>query len=204
MGNVRLKATTIFGLLSLPSQAMAATEPEQTVSFISYLLAYGSVLFVVVVGVLVYLVRFRDKRRTPLDALFDEGEAIYSVSPDTSVTECVAMMSAKRIGAIIVLDQARLVGIFTERDALTKVLAGGLDAGKTKVSEVMTRDPYCIPPDTTVGEAMQVVTQRRFRHLPVVKDGRVLAVISSGDLTHWMVKDQVGEVQELVELAAHS
>ena len=65
-------------------------------------------------------------------------------------------------------------------------------------------DPFCIPPGTTVGEAMELVTKRRFRHLPIVKNGKVLAVISSGDLTHWLVKDQVGEVQQLVDLAARS
>ncbi|MEK7877412.1 MAG: CBS domain-containing protein, partial [Pseudomonadota bacterium] len=97
-----------------------------------------------------------------------------------------------------------LIGIFTERDALNKVLAAGLDPVNTKVSAVMTKDPYCIPPTTTVGEAMQLVTQRRFRHLPIVENGKVLAVVSSGDLTHWLVKDQLREVQELVDLAARS
>jgi CBS domain-containing protein len=69
---------------------------------------------------------------------------------------------------------------------------------------VMTKDPFCIPPGTTVAEAMELVTTRRFRHLPVVENGKVLAVVSSGDLTHWLVKDQVGEVQALVDLAARS
>ena len=63
----------------------------------------------------------------------------------------------KKIGALIVIDGEKLVGIFTERDALNKVLAAGLEPGKTKVSEVMTRDPYSIPPTTTVGEAMEIV-----------------------------------------------
>jgi CBS domain-containing protein len=113
-------------------------------------------------------------------------------------------MTAAKIGALIVMDGERLLGIFTERDALNKVLGAGRDPTSTKVSEVMTRDPVCIPPRTTVGEAMELVTQRRFRHLPIVENGRVLAVISSGDLTHWLVKDQVREVQALVDLAARS
>ena len=146
----------------------------------------------------------RSKRRTPLDKLFNERETIHSVGPNTLVTECVRTMSTKKIGALIVLDSERLVGIFTERDALNKVLAAGLEPGKTKVSEVMTKDPYSIPPTTTVGEAMELVTKLRFRHLPIVKNGKVLAVVSSGDLTHWLVKDQVGEVQELVDLAVGS
>jgi CBS domain-containing protein len=84
------------------------------------------------------------------------------------------------------------------------VLAGGLDPGSTKVSAVMTKDPYCISPTTTVDDAMELITKRRFRHLPIVENGKVLAVVSSGDLTHWLVKDQMGEVQELVDLAARS
>jgi len=113
-------------------------------------------------------------------------------------------MTAGKIGALIVMDGRRLIGIFTERDALNKVLAGGLDPGKTKVSEVMTPDPYCIPPTTTVGDAMASITKRRVRHLPIVDNGEVLAVVSSGDLTHWLVQDQMGEVKELVDLAGRS
>ena len=120
------------------------------------------------------------------------------------VTECVRKMTAEKVGALIVMDGERLVGIFTERDALNKVLGAGLNPVSTKISAVMTKDPICIPPATTVGEAMELVTKRRFRHLPVVEKGRVLAVVSSGDLTHWLVKDKMGEVQELVDLAARS
>ena len=146
----------------------------------------------------------RSEHRTPLDKLFNERETIHSVGPNTLVTECVRTMSTKKIGALIVLDGERMVGIFTERDALNKVLAAGLEPSKTKVSEVMTKDPYSVPPTTTVGDAMELVTKRRFRHLPIVKDGKVLAVVSSGDLTHWLIKDQMGEVQEVVGFAVRS
>jgi CBS domain-containing protein len=204
MSKLHYKFCASISFVLLPSAALAASEPEQTITTISEMLAYGSVLFVVVVGALVYFVRLQDKRRTPLDTLFNERETVHSVAPNTLVTECVRTMTAKKIGALVVMDGERLVGIFTERDALNKVLAAGLEPGKTKVSEVMTKDPFSIPPTTTVGEAMELVTSRRFRHLPIVKNGKVLAVISSGDLTHWLVKDQVGEVQELVDLAVGS
>jgi CBS domain-containing protein len=204
MSKLHYKFCAGIGSVLLPSAALAASEPEQTITTISEIIAYGSILFVVVIGALVYFVRLQDKRRTPLDTLFNERETVHSVAPDTLVTECVRTMTAKKIGALVVMDGERLAGIFTERDALNKVLSAGLEPGKTKVSEVMTKDPYCIPPTTTVGEAMELVTRRRFRHLPVVKDGKVLAVVSSGDLTHWLVKDQVGEVQELVDLAVGS
>ncbi len=187
----------------ISSAALAATE-EETLMTIGKMPLYGLIVLVIVVALAVTFARFQDKRRTPLTKLFEHGEAIHSVGPDALVSECVRSMAAKRIGALIVMEGGKLAGIFTERDALNKVLAAGLDPGATKVSAVMTRDPFCIPPTTTVGDAMEIITQRRFRHLPVVDDGRVLAVISSGDLTHWMVQDKLGEVKELVDLAAGS
>jgi len=189
--------------LALLSPAVRATQ-EELQTTIGQVPIYVLIAFAIVVFVAVYFMRSRDKRAAPLSRIFEERVAIHSVGPDTPVTECVRTMTAENIGALIVMEGERLTGIFTERDALNKVLAAGLDPVSTKVSEVMTKDPYCIPPTTTVGEAMQLVTQRRFRHLPIVENGKVLAVVSSGDLTHWLVKDQIGEVQELVDLAARS
>jgi len=189
--------------LALLSPAVLATQEELLMS-LGKVPIYAFILFVIVVFVSVYFMRLRDKRAAPLRRLFEERDAIHSVGPDTPVAACVRTMTAEKIGALIVMNDERLIGIFTERDALNKVLAAGLDPVTTKVSEVMTKDPYCIPPTTTVGEAMQLVTQRRFRHLPIVENGKVLAVESSGDLTHWLVKDQMREVQELVDLAARS
>ncbi|MGB7541730.1 MAG: CBS domain-containing protein [Burkholderiales bacterium] len=196
------KSGTGIGL-ALLSPAALATQ-EELLTTISEASIYAFILLVIVVIVAMYFMRSRDKRGTPLGRIFEEREAIHSVGPDTPVTACVRTMTAEKIGALIVMDGERLIGIFTERDALNKVLAAGLDPVSTKVSEVMTKDPYCIPPTTTVGEAMELVTKRRFRHLPVVENGKVLAVVSSGDLTHWLVKDQMGEVQELVDIAARS
>ena len=193
-----------IGLALLSSASLAATQEELLSTFLGQIQMYVLIAFVIIVIAGVYFMRSQDKRQTPMNKIFDEGEAIHSVGPDTPVTECVRLMTASKIGALIVMDGKRLIGIFTERDALNKVLAGGLDPGKTKVSEVMTKNPYCIPPTTTVGDAMELITKRRFRHLPIVDNGKVLAVVSSGDLTHWLVKDQMGEVQELVDLAARS
>jgi CBS domain-containing protein len=189
--------------LALPSPAaLAATEDVLTT--LSGVQAYGFIVFVILVAVIVYFTTFRDKRRVSVSRIFDEGKSIHAVEPNTSVTECVRLMAAEKIGALIVLDGERLTGIFTERDALNKVLAAGVDPGGTKVTEVMTKNPICIPPTTTVGDAMELITKRRFRHLPIVDNGKVLAVISSGDLTHWLVRDKIGEARELVELAARS
>ena len=191
-------------LALLSSAASAATQEELLGMLLGQIQMYVLIAFVIVVIAGVYFMRSRDKRQTPLNEIFEGKRAIHSVGPDASITECVRLMTAGKIGALMVMDGARLIGIFTERDALNKVLAGNLDPGNTKVSEVMTKDPYCIGPTTTVGDAMQLITERRFRHLPIVDNGNVLAVVSSGDLTRWLVQDQIGEVKELVDLAARS
>ncbi len=202
MRKLLYKSATAIGLALLSPTVLATLEEVQTT--IQKVTMYAFILFVIVLAGAVYFMRMRDKRRAPLTRIFDKHEAIHSVGPDASVIECVRTMTHEKLGALIVMDGERLIGIFTERDALNKVLAAGLDPASTKVSEVMTKDPYCIPPTTTVGEAMALVTKRRFRHLPIVENGKVLAVISSGDLTHWMVKDETGGVQELVDLTARS
>ena len=202
MSKLLYRSAIAIGLALLSPAVSAALEEVQTT--VQKVVIYAFIAFLIVVAVAVYSMRIRDKRRAPLSRLFEQHEAIHSVGPDTTVTECVRAMTSEKIGALIVMDGDRLIGIFTERDALNKVLAAGLDPVGTKVSEVMTKDPYCIPPTTSVGEAMALVTLRRVRHLPIVENGKVLAVVSSGDLTHWMVKGEIGEVQELVDLAARS
>ena len=196
------KSGAAIGLALLSPAALAALEDAQTA--FGRAVMYAFFLFVIIAAVVVYFMRSQDKRRSPLSKVFEENEAIHSVGPDTPVSECAHRMTSEKIGALVIMDGGRLIGIFTERDALTKVLAARRDPGSTKVSEVMTRDPHCLPPTTTVGEAMAVITQRRFRHLPIVENGKLLAVLSSRDLTHWLVKDQVGEIQDLVDLAARS
>jgi CBS domain-containing protein len=205
MKKLLYKSGAAISLALLSPAAFAAYTPEDVLTTLfGQVQMYILIAFVIIVIGGVYFMRSQDKRTTPVDRLFEGSESVHSVGPNTLVTECARKMMAEKIGALIVMDGERLIGIFTERDALNKVLAGGLEPGSTKVAAVMTKDPYCIQPTTTVGDAMELVTTRRFRHLPVVKNGKVLAVISSGDLTHWLVKDQMGEVQELVDLAARS
>ncbi len=204
MSKLQYVSSSSIGLGLLSATALAASPSEKTLTSVTELFFYAFFVCVAIFIVLVYFAKFRDKHGTSLDTLLPERGVIHGVKPDTLVTECVQAMSAKKIGALIVMDGERLVGIFTERDALNKVLAAGLDPTKTKVADVMTKDPYFIAPTTTVSEALEVVTKRHVRHLPVVENGKVIAVVSSRDLTHWLVKDQIGEVQTLVDLAARS
>ena len=197
----RVPAGLALGLV-LCSPAVLATQEEVQDLFNRGTL-YLFLFLVACVAFAMLFVKTRDKRGVSLDSsVIEEGKSIHSVAPDTPVIDCVRLMSSEKIGALIVVDGETLLGIFTERDALNRVLAVGLDASRTKISEVMTRDPYCVSPKTSIREAMEVVTQRRFRHLPVVEDGKVRALVSSGDLIHWLVKDQLGEVRQIVDLAA--
>jgi len=161
---------------------------------VTRIMLYVAITFVAVAAVGVYSMKVGDRRLDPLRKVFASGEAIHGVTPDTSVCDCVRKMTTEAIGALVVVEGTRLLGIFTERDALQRVLAEGRDPANTRVAEVMTKDPCCVGPDATVGDAMELVTRRRFRHLPVVDKGRLLAVVSSGDLTHWLVQDRRSNV----------
>ncbi len=200
-----LDRSAIGCALSLVASAALAIQLEDTQEFAGYAFPAVFVGMMIVIGFFVYGMPPIDKRSTPLDRLFDvANDPIYSIAADALVTDCTRKMTDRKIGALIVMDGEQLIGIFTERDALGRVLAAGRDPCKTKVCEVMTSHPYCVTPEMTVGDAMAVVTNRRFRHLPVVANGKVRGVLSSGDLTHWMVKNHVGDVNELVAMAVRS
>lgn len=188
--------------LAMASQAALAATQDETLTAITELMVFAAIAIVVAAIAGTYFMKSRDHRLAPVRSVFRAGEAIHAVAPDVPVFECVRRMAEEKVGSLVVLDGTKLLGIFTERDALNKVLAEGRDPIRTKVSEVMTRDPCCVAPSLSIGEAMQLITRRRFRHLPVVEDGRLLAVVSSGDLTRWLIRDRLGEVPELTELRA--
>ena len=191
--------------LALLSPAVLAVQLEEVQILVGKAGLYAFVLFTIIVAVFVCFRQLPDKRAATLQTILsDEAGVTHSVEADALVVECVRKMTDKKIGALIVMDGGKLVGIFTERDALSRVLAAGRDPRDTRVVEVMTTDPCCVSPEMTVGAAMELVTKRHVRHLPIVENGKVHAVLSSRDLTHWLVKSRDGEVQELVELANRS
>jgi CBS domain-containing protein len=192
---------TVSFVLLLPSRTGFAEEvslPAPVLEWSFYVL----LIFALVVAIGIFFRKGKDKRNESLSELLEEHHAsIHSVNPDVSVTECVRQMNEQRIGAMLVIEDERLLGIFTERDAITKVLGAGLEPSYTKVSAVMSHDPICVKPTITLDDAMAIVTSQRIRHLPVVQDGNVLGMVSSGDLTHWLVEDRSGEIRELVDIA---
>lgn len=136
--------------------------------------------------------------------LEQKSEPLETVSPRASISEAIARMNEKNIGSVLVMDGERMVGIFTERDVLTRVVPRGLDPAKMPVTEVMTQRPITIGPNTTVEEAMMVVSDTRRRHLPVIDGGRVIGMISIGDLNRWVVRDQKRTIDDLIDYVHRS
>jgi predicted transcriptional regulator len=196
-----LAAPMGLALLARPAWAQEVRLPAPVLQWSFYLL----LIFAACVILFVFFKTSNKRKRAPLSTMLGESRRpINSVHPDTTVTESVRRMHSENIGALLVMEDDSLTGIFTERDALTKVLAAGVDPNSTKVSAVMTEDPFCIDPSTTIEEAMSIVTNRRIRHLPVLHNGKLVGIVSSGDLTHWLVQDREGEIRELVDVAAHT
>lgn len=127
----------------------------------------------------------------------EKGSEVHSVPPGETVWEAVRTMAGRHIGAILVVEGTQLVGIFSERDLLVRVLLTGLDPTATPIKAVMSTDVVYVTPDTPVRETMAIMTERRCRHLPVM-DGEVLkGVVSIGDCTRWVSRDQEYTIRHL-------
>lgn len=137
--------------------------------------------------------------KDPVSAILaHKGGEVYRVSPTVSVAEAVRAMNEARVGCVVVGEGDGIEGIFTERDVLVRVVATGRDPESTRVVDVMTSNLVVIEPSTTVEEAMCVVTDKRCRHLPVVAEGRLVGLVSIGDLTRWVVRHQQRRIEDLV------
>ena len=106
-------------------------------------------------------------------------------------------MNRHKVGAVLIMDGGRLAGIFTERDVLSRVVVAGLDPKTTPMERVMTREPITVASTTTIEEVMALFTNKRFRHLPVVDGGRLVGLISIGDILRWMVDMHRHEAEQL-------
>lgn len=116
------------------------------------------------------------------DILAKKGTAVTSAEKTHTVLDAAKKMNEKRIGSVVVTEGDRVVGIFTERDVLTRVVAQGRDPEGTTLGEVMSSPVACCRRDTTIEECRDVMTNRRIRHLPVVEDDKLLGLITSGDI----------------------
>ena len=134
------------------------------------------------------------------DILSEKGHDVHTVSPDMSVLEATLEMNRQKCGAVLVMEEDRMVGIFTERDVLTRVVAEGREPDSTRISQVMSRQVLCCPSDTTVLDARGIMRNKRIRHLPVVGvDGKLVGMISIGDLNAWSLADDEATITYMSE-----
>ncbi len=132
------------------------------------------------------------------DVLEKKGDDIWSVAPDTPVYKALQLMSEKNCGAVLVLDQETLVGILSERDYARKVILKGKSSKNTPVEEIMSQRVVCIQPDNTIDECMALMTDKRIRHLPVLKDEQTLVgLISIGDVVKEVISEQEFIINQL-------
>ncbi|HEY5791467.1 MAG TPA: CBS domain-containing protein [Gammaproteobacteria bacterium] len=143
---------------------------------------------------------------TPLGQILqNKGAHIHRVSSSATVREAVREMNQHGIGSLMVVDNGQTVGIFTERDVLTRVIDAGRDPEQTQVAAVMTGNPVCVHESTTISEAMSVMKARRFRHLPITSEsGQLIGILSIGDLIAWLVEDREAEIEQLTSYIAGS
>jgi len=131
------------------------------------------------------------------DILAVKGQAIYSIAPDASVYDAMKQMADKGIGALLVMESERLVGVISERDYARKVILLGRSSRSTQVKEIMTSHVLYAQPQQNIDECMAIMTERRVRHLPVVDTGKVIGVISIGDLVKSIITEQKFIIEQL-------
>jgi CBS domain-containing protein len=126
-----------------------------------------------------------------------KGSEVYSVLPQDSVLHAIEVMATRHVGALLVMKDGLLIGIISERDYARKVILKNRSSHDTPVSDIMTSPAVSVTPDDTVHRCMQLMTEGRFRHLPVVKGGRVVGMLSIGDLVKAVIQEQTETIQQL-------
>ena len=135
--------------------------------------------------------------RTVRQLLEAKAPEVFAIGPDAPVIDAIRLMAEKRIGALLVMQAGKLAGIVSERDYARKIVLQGRSSRDTPVRDIMTADVVSIGLDDTTDRCMQLVTDRRIRHLPVLDGGSVLGVVSIGDLVKAVIEDQQLELDQL-------
>ena len=111
--------------------------------------------------------------------LYEENSKLLTAPPETTVADAARLMAHMNVGAVVIMDHEQVAGIFTERDAVFRVIAQGRNAETTLLTEVMTGEPKTLGPDKSYGHALLLMQENGFRHVPVIEDGRLVGIISS-------------------------
>ena len=126
-----------------------------------------------------------------------KGRRVFSIAPEASVYSAIEQMAERGIGALVVLQDGRLAGVFSERDYTRKVILAGRSSRETEVGEIMSTDLVTVTPTDGVNHCLRVMTEHRVRHLPVVADGFVVGVLSIGDLVKQVIAEQEDTIDHL-------
>ena len=126
-----------------------------------------------------------------------KGSQVWTIGPSNMILEALELMADKSIGALVVTEGTKPIGIFSERDYARKVILLGRSSATSKVGEVMTADPCCISPNRTAEECMALMTDKRIRHLPVVVDQRLAGMISIGDVVKAVIAEREFAIRQL-------
>ena len=131
------------------------------------------------------------------DILEGKGRAVFSVEPSTIVYRAIEMMCEKNIGGLLIVENQKLVGIFTERDYARKLILKGKSSKDTPISELMTKNPFSVSSENSIEDCMNLMTDKHIRHLPVVDDHTLIGMISIGDVVKQIIHEQKGIIEHL-------
>ena len=131
------------------------------------------------------------------EILAQKGTTVWSISPDATVFDAIQLMADKNIGALLVTEKDKVVGILSERDYTRKVVLKGKSSKQTAVKEILSGDIIHVTPNHTVDDCMRLMTEHRVRHLPVLEGSRIAGIISIGDLVNWIITAQHNTIQQL-------
>jgi CBS domain-containing protein len=126
-----------------------------------------------------------------------KGNEVFCVTPQDSVLHAIEVMATRHVGALLVMNQGSLIGIISERDYARKVILKNRSSHDTPVNDIMTSPAISVTPEDTVHHCMKLMTEGRFRHLPVVKGGRVVGMLSIGDLVKAVIQEQTEHIEQL-------
>jgi signal-transduction protein with cAMP-binding, CBS, and nucleotidyltransferase domain len=129
--------------------------------------------------------------------LAQKPQQVWSIGPGATVFDAIQHMADKNVGSVLVMQDGKLLGILSERDYTRKVILKGKSSKQTPVSEIMTPDPYTVTPATGISECMKLITEKRVRHLPVLRDGQPIGMVSVGDLMKWVMAAQSSTIDQL-------
>ena len=132
-----------------------------------------------------------------------KGNAIYSVPSTTTVYHALEVMFEKNIGALLVIDNGKFLGIFTERHYARKLALRGKSSKETQIGEIMTEQPVSVTPETSIEECMKIMSGKKIRHLPVLENGTLVGVISVGDVVKYIIQEQKSIIENLEQYISH-